>query len=194
MMEDDPEIALPENVDVAVALRCADRCLDVEAGKMCADCQIPDLLPICITEDWVDANIFLSVFSYGGYHPDDMGCDVLRLIQDKTGIVGIIDITWDCGVLYECPATGCIGMLYTASFNIRCGGPIMFESNHLPTVCNCPGDDCWCWIVDGCPSPDLDKWVRASICTAWAGCGDEDQKFKLILAQKRDVFRVPNSD
>ena len=190
MMNDDPEIVVPENIDVAVAEWCSDRCIDVEAGKMCADCQIPDKLPICVTEDYVDQNFILKVFSYGGYKPYDVGCDMLKLTQTKTGIVGWVKITWDQGVEFECPVTGCTGMLYTASFDICGGGPIVFESNHLPTICNCPGDDCWCWKVDGCPSPDLDKWVKASICTAWEGCHKEDQKFTLILAQKR-CFQSP---
>jgi hypothetical protein len=191
---DDSVTIASGNIDVSEAQRALDCCIDVEAGWMKVNYEIPDMLPICITEDYVDDNFALSVKSYGGYAPDLDRVQELYLNQIKTGKGGVLTITWDEGTPCVCPVSGCAGMIYTASFDIKDADVIMIDSNHLPSVCS-SGVDC-AWLCDGCPSPDLDKYVFVSVVTSWEGCHHEDQKFKLILAQIRYFQRplTPNEN
>ncbi len=168
------------NIDVSDAEKALDKDIDTEQGKLYVNYEIPDKLPLCIKEDYVDKNFKLTVTSYGGYVPDLDELQILNIIQKKTGKAGALSISWDDGVELcgECP-----GIKYTASFDIIGGSPIQLDSNHLPKVYTSGVD--WAWLVDGCPSPNLDKWVTIDVVSSWEGCHKPDQKFQLIVAHKR---------
>ena len=158
---------------------CFDVCHDTEAGIMYVDYDIPEVFPLCITEEYIDANFGLKVWSFGGYHPDDMGMNMMTIYQPKTGLGGAVAITWtDCGTVLG--PLGCETVLYVASFDLV-DGPIQIDSNHLPQPVCVEGCDCP-FVLDCPPSPNLNKWVYVTIITSWEGCHDIDQKFKLILA------------
>jgi hypothetical protein len=125
------------------------------------DGYFPDILPICITNDWLTGK-FVTVCVYGGYVPID---GQISLWQPKTDKGGDINIIWGPAVPCDCP---CGAVMYTATFSVD--APIVLDSNHLPDVC-IPG----CEIVDG--PDDLGKWVCASVCTLWTGCDSVDQQF-----------------
>jgi len=164
---------------------CFDVCHDTVPGFMMVDYDIPEVFPLCLTEAYIDANFGLKVFSYGGYHPDLTGVNMMWIGQPKTGLGGAVKITWDCGEPAICPETGCEGMIYTASFDLV-DGPIMLDSNHLPSVVCVEGCDIP-WMLDCPPSPHLNKWVFVTIITSWEGCHDIDQKFQLILAHLVEI-------
>jgi hypothetical protein len=151
---------------------------DVKAGSMEIQYNIPYEFPICITEDFVDMNFGITVWSYGGYHPDDFAGSYMTLYQPKSKKGGLIDITWDDGVAAE--GRPCSTMMYTAFFDIVGGGPIILESNHLPSVITDNAD--YSYLLEPEPTPDLGKWVDVSVFSSWEGCPDPNQKFKLILA------------
>ena len=54
---------------------------DVEAGWMEVWYNIPSQFPICITEDYIDQYFDITVYSYGGYHPDDFGDNYKKRIS-----------------------------------------------------------------------------------------------------------------
>jgi hypothetical protein len=155
---------------------------DVKAGWMEIQYDIPFELPICLTEEYVDQNFQITVWSYGGYHPDDLANNYMALYQPKTGKGGLIEITWDNGMAAE----GCATMIYSASFDIVGGSDIIFDSNHLPSVITNGADQDF--IVEAEPTMNLDKWVDISVFSSWAGCRDPNQEFKLILAQDYNVL------
>ncbi|MHA1886357.1 MAG: hypothetical protein ACW96S_14980 [Promethearchaeota archaeon] len=159
---------------------------DVEPGWMEVQYDIPYEFPICITEDYVDQNFGITVWSYGGYHPDDLGGNYMVLYQPKTGKGGILDITWEES-LEELP---CSTTIFTASFDIVGGGPIILESNHLPQVIT---NADYPFLLEAEPTCNLDKWVHVGVFSSWAGCDDVNQKFKLILVHYHCVLRIPNS-
>ena len=158
---------------------CFDVMHDTEAGVMYVDYDIPEKFPLCITEDWIDANFGLKVYSFGGYHPEDCGYNMLSIYQPKTGMGGAVAISWtEVGTVIG--PKGCVTVLYEASFDLV-DGPIQIDSNHLPNPLMVEGCDCD-FVIDCPPSPNLNKWVFVTIITSWEGCHDMDQKFKLILA------------
>lgn len=164
-----------------------DLCHDVEAGWMEVTYDIPYEFPISITEEYVDQNFDITVRSYGGYHPDDFGGSFMTIYQPKTNMGGILEITWDDGMADTPLST----MKYTASFDIVGGGPIILESNHLPDISTIGAE--YSFILEAEPTPDLGKWVHVGVYSSWEGCHDANQKFKLILAHKNCVLRIPNS-
>jgi hypothetical protein len=158
---------------------CYDVCHDTEAGRLMVSYDIPEVFPLCIDEAYIDANFGLKVWSFGGYHPEDAGMNLMTLYQPKTGLGGAIAITWhDCGTVIG--PLGCETVLYVASFDLV-DGPIQLDSNHLPDPVCVSGCD-FPFVLDCPPSDNLNKWVFVSIITSWEGCHDMDQKFKLILA------------
>lgn len=160
---------------------------DVAAGWVNIDYNIPYEFPICITEEYVDLNFDITVWSYGGYTPDILGINYMVLYQPKTGKGGILDITWDDGV-QKFP---CSAMEYSASFDIIGGEPIVLESNHLPDIIN--DDPDFTFLLEAEPTPDLCKWVHVGVFSSWEGCPDANQKFKLILAHYHCVPRISKS-
>ncbi|MHA2039062.1 MAG: hypothetical protein ACW972_07725 [Promethearchaeota archaeon] len=172
----DPSVS--KNNDVLGAEIASEFCIDTEPGVMFVDYQIPDTLPLCITEDWLDSNLNITVWSYGGYTPDDTRMNSLAIYQPKTKLGGCVEIEWiDLGPR----GPDCVYLGYAADFVLV--DPIQIDSNHLPDV-TFTGNADWNWLCDGIPSPDLDKWVFMSIISSWEGCQRDDQKFKLILAHK----------
>lgn len=153
-----------------------DLCHDVEAGWMEVTYDIPYEFPISITEEYVDQYFDITVRSYGGYHPDDFGGSYLALYQPKTGKGGLIEVTWDEGMI-DMPFST---MKYTASFDIIGENPIILESNHLPDVYTTGAE--YPFILEAEPTPDLGKWVHVGVFSSWEGCHEVNQKFKLILA------------
>jgi len=164
-----------------VAECAADYCIDTEAGFMVVEYVIPDVLPLCITEDYLDSNFGITVLSYGGYHPDGMGG--MSIYQPKTEMGGFVGINWIYVGSFLCdnPDLACYGCYvdaYVADFVLP--DPIQIDSNHLPDVYTYGAD--WATMVDDPASPNLNKWVQLCLCTGWEGCGEPDQKFQLILA------------
>jgi hypothetical protein len=161
---------------------------DVAPGWVKVDYNIPYELPICLTEDYIDQYFDLSVISYGGYTPDDLGINYLVAYQPKTGKGGLIDITWSEGTLMNPSST----MEYSASFDIVGADSILLDSNHLPNVIN--EDPNYTFFVEEVePTPNLCKWVDIGVFSSWKGCPDQNQKFKLILAHYHCVPRIPQS-
>jgi len=172
-----------ETSGLPVAECAADYCIDTEKGVMVVDYNIPDTLPLCITEEYLDNNFDINVFSYGGYHPDPDFMGGMSISQLKTGLGGSVGIQWTYvgQVLCDNPDLACYGCYidqYAADFVLDT--PIQIDSNHVPFVFN-QGVD-WATMIDCPPSFNLNKWVYLCLCTGWEGCGDADQKFQLILA------------
>lgn len=190
-----PEENVSKNNDVPVAELAADFCIDTEPGVMVIDYVIPETLPLCITEDYLNENINITVYSYGGYNPDEQSLNMLSIYQPKTELGGVVSIVWvNAGtIICDNPSYSCYGceiIKYEASFVLD--EPIQIDSNHLPEVYS-EGADCM-WLCDGCgPSDDLNKWVFIGVVSSWEGCCEPDQKFKLILAQKSCFLGGPNS-
>ena len=171
----------PNNSSVPVAEIAADLSIDTETGWMIVNYDIPDVLPLCITEEYLDSNFAITVATYGGYSPDGWG--ILAIDQPKTGITGGVGINWVYAGSFVCTDTtldcyGCLVDVYVADFVLP--EPILLDSNHLPNVAVLGAD--WATMVDD-PTCTLNKWVNLAILSTWKGCEDPDQKFQLILAQ-----------
>jgi hypothetical protein len=186
--------SVSKNNDVSVAECAADFCIDTEPGIMVVDYTIPDTLPLCITEDYIDSNFDITVLSYGGYHPEEGGLNYMNLMQPKTGLGGCVGIDWVYLGSFLCDnpdfvCYGCYVDLYAADFILA--DPIQIDSNHLPVVFTQGAD--WDTLCDGLPSDYLNKWVHLCLSTSWEGCHENDQKFKLILAHKNYFSEIPSS-
>ncbi|MFX1387117.1 MAG: hypothetical protein ACFE9M_07885 [Promethearchaeota archaeon] len=187
-------IPVSDNSNVLVAEIASEFCVDTEPGFMVVVYDIPDTLPLCITEEYLDLNFGITVMSYGGYHPEDGGMNVLGIAQPKTNIFGCVLIEWIYVGSFECmdpamPCYGCMVDVYVADF-VLCE-PIQLDSNHLPDVYTFGAD--WATLCDGIPSEPLNKWVHLSFISSWEGCHEYDQKFKLILAHKSYFSEIPTS-
>ena len=172
---------IPENPIVSIAEGANDYWIDTVPGVMFVNYNIPEVLPLCLSEEYINANFDITVVSYGGYHPDDAGVNEMYICQPKTEMGGIVMIDWDETSFIcqdpEKPCYGCEVYKYEAVFTLP-DGPIQLDSNHLPTII-ADGADCE-WWCDGTPSPNLNKWVCVSVVTSWEGCHEIDQKFTLI--------------
>ncbi|MHA1914498.1 MAG: hypothetical protein ACW990_00955 [Promethearchaeota archaeon] len=187
------ELSVSKNSDVLEAELAADFCVDTEPGVMLINYEIPEVLPLCIDEAFLDSNINITVWSYGGYTPDELSMNALAIYQPKTGKGGCVEIDWIPGNNFVCtnPAWICYGCEveeWIADFVLV--DPIQIDSNHLPDVITIGAD--WDTICDGVPSDDLDKWVHLGFVSSWEGCEREDQKFKLILAHKSCFSENPH--
>lgn len=176
-----------ENKDVSVADLAADYCIDTEAGFMVINYDIPDVLPLCITEAYLDSNFAITTMTYGGYHPD--GLSFMALNQPKTELGGLVGISWVYVGSFLCDnpdmvCYGCMVDVYTADFVLP--EPIQVDSNHLPAVYSYGAD--WDTMIDNPISCHLDKWVHLAIVSNWEGCESADQKFQLILAHLYFIF------
>lgn len=165
--------------DVLVTERCELGFMDTEPGFLAVcDANLPcDPLPLCITNDYL-SQFSLTVCSYGGYEPLN---GWVRLFQQKTtgAFEGQIDMTWTDMGQDICPITGCIVDVYLATFTVA--APIMLDSNHPPAgIC---GDADLCFIPEWAPD-ELGKKVYVVLQTDWTGCGEPDQKFRVIPAHK----------
>ncbi|MFX1451882.1 MAG: hypothetical protein ACFFCM_13635 [Promethearchaeota archaeon] len=188
------KFSVSKNNDVSVAECAADFCIDTEPGVMVVSYTIPDVLPLCITEEYIDSNFDITVASYGGYHPDEQGMNYMNIMQPKTGLGGCVGIEWVYLGSFLCDnpdmiCYGCYVDVYAADFVLA--DPIQIDSNHLPVVFTQGAD--WDTICDGLPSDNLNKWVFVCLSTAWEGCHENDQKFKLILAHKNYFPEIPSS-
>ena len=188
------ELSVSKNSDVLVAEIAADFCIDTDPGGMIVTYLIPDTLPLCITEDYLDSNFAITVWSYGGYHPEDGGMNAMSIMQQKTGLGGCVEILWEYSHSFVCdvpaaPCYGCLIDVYVADFVLQ--DPIQIDSNHLPNVIMQGAD--WTTLCDGVPSDNLNKWVHLALITSWEGCQEYDQKFKLILAHKNYFLETPSS-
>jgi hypothetical protein len=150
---------------------------DVEPGMICLDdTNIPDVLPICITNDWL-ADKYVTLCVYGGYEPIS---GQITLSQEGE-VVGVVDvIAWTP----EATACPCGAVLWTATLGVD--APIVLDSNHLP-IMDIPG----CGPAVG--DDPLGKWVTADISMLWCGCSEVDQQFVIIPAHKSFVPESPNS-
>ena len=194
------ENSVSKNNDVPEAELAADWCIDTVPGLMTVKYVIPDELPLCITEEYLDSNLKIIVKTYGGYHPEDGGINALSIWQPKTGLGGLVGIDWinKGPIPYDsdpnCPQLETIGDceldVFWADFVLL--EPIQVDSNHLPEVL-VYGDADWTTLCDGTPSDNLDKWVFMSFVSSWEGCEEYDQKFKLILAHKNYFSKAPTS-
>lgn len=161
---------------------------DVAPGWIKVDYNIPYELPITLTEDYIDENFDITVWSYGGYTPDDLGINYMVVYQPKTRKGGLIDITWSDPT----PLNPCCAVEYSASFDIHEADYILLESNHLPDVIN--EDPDYTFVLEEVePTPNLCKWVDIAVFSSWEGCPRPNQKFKLILAHYHYVLRTPQS-
>ncbi|MFX1499746.1 MAG: hypothetical protein ACFFDH_02135 [Promethearchaeota archaeon] len=184
--------SVSKNNDVLVAECACDYCIDTEPGFMIAIYDIPDTLPLCITEEYLDSNLGITVYSYGGYHPDESGLNALLINQPKTGLGGCVEIDWIYVGSFVCdnPDMACYGCLvdvWVADFVLD--EPIQIDSNHLPDLYTYGAD--WSTICDG--QDNLNKWVYLCMVTSWEGCDEPDQKFQLILAHKNSFSEIPSS-
>ena len=179
MGQNSPEIVIPENHDVFEAYSIPDIEMDTEKGEITIidDTHLPKVLPLCITDEWL-SQWWVEIKVTGGYDPLDGDIDLSTI---KCGDVGSIDIDFK-HIRHE----PCYADYYNVTFDLPCGaGPIELESNQ--------------WPVDAdpivCGNPTIPgKKVLLEFMTWWQGCGNRDQKFKLILTHKSDVFRVPSSE
>jgi len=181
-----------KNKDVLVADLAADYCIDTEAGFMVINYDIPDVLPLCITEDYLDSNFAITTMTYGGYHAD--GMSFMAINQPKTGLGGLVGIEWIYVGSFICddPAMVCFECevdLYTADFVLP--EPIQVDSNNLPAVFSYGAD--WSTMIDDPVSDNLNKWVYLAILSNWEGCDQGDQKFQLILAHLYYFLEFPTS-
>jgi hypothetical protein len=188
------EINIPivEKNGVSVAEITCDYCIDTEPGFMVMVYDIPDVLPICITEEYLDSNFGITALTYGGYHPDGMG--IMCIDQPKTGKGGCVGINWIYVGSFVCddPGMVCYGCLvdvWVADFVLP--DPIQLDSNHVPDVYSYGTD--WATMIDDPPSPYLNKWVYLCILSGWKGCDEPDQKFQLILAHISYFSEFPTS-
>jgi hypothetical protein len=182
------------NKGLPIAECASDYCIDTQAGIMVVEYNIPDCLPLCITQDYLNNNFGITVYSYGGYHPDPDAFGGMCIYQPKTGLGGFVGITWSEPTIVACdnpdlPCYGCDVYVYNAVFTLN--DPIQIDSNHLPTVYTSGAD--WTTLCDGVPSGNLNKFVNLALCTGWEGCDKQDQKFQLILAQICYFWRPPTS-
>ena len=192
------ELTVSKNNDVPEAELAADWCIDTVPGLITVKYEIPDELPLCITEEYLDSNLKIIVKTYGGYEPEDGGLNSLFIWQPKTKKGGLVGIDWiDKGPIpYDsdpiCPplSGACELDVFWADFVLL--EPIQVDSNHLPEVL-VYGDADWTTLCDGTPSDNLDKWVFMSFVSSWEGCDEYDQKFKLILAHKNYFSESPTS-
>lgn len=186
------ELSILKNMRVSVAELTADYCIDTEPGFMVVQYDIPDVLPLCITEDYLDSNFAITALTYGGYHPDGFG--FLAINQPKTGLGGIVGINWVYVGSFVCDnpdmvCYGCLVDVYVADFVLP--DPIQIDSNHLPAVYSYGAD--WYTMIDDPVSCNLNKWVNLAIISSWEGCDEPDQKFQLILAHLRCFLEFPTS-
>jgi len=175
MMGQQPsEIAIPETYDVLGAQ--SDCCImDTEQGTIDLHCyRLPDVLPLCITQAWLD-QWYVCLAVTGGYEPVD---GMISLCQ-KGEAAGQIEIIWDNWDSFPC------GEYWRARFVLPDGvGCIELDSNQWPAGANplVPAD-----TIPG-------KEVILNWCTLWKGCDQREQMFTLIQTHKSDVFRVPSSE
>ncbi|TFG07060.1 MAG: hypothetical protein EU539_05950 [Promethearchaeota archaeon] len=158
--------------------------LDVEPGKIIAcDTNIPEELPVCITNSWL-ADKYITLCVYGGYEPID---GQITLLQDKTGKGGDIDITWTSEET-DCP---CGAVMWTAHLSVA--DEIVLDANAVPDAVLGPdGEPIPGVYIDG--PDDLGKWVSVSASSLWQGCTEADQQFVLIPAHKSFVPEFPTLD
>lgn len=180
------EFSVSINNDVLEAELASEFCIDTDPGALIVEYEIPDTLPLCISEEYLDSNLNITVLSFGGYSPDDTMMNSLAIAQTKTGKGGCVEIIWDNIGSFVCPnqespCYDCRVEVWVADYVLV--DPIQIESNHLPVI-TYTGDADWNWMCDVIPSDDLNKWVYISIVSSWEGCHQNDQKFKLILAHK----------
>ena len=174
-------LVMPGTCDVSVTERCNLGFMDTPPGFICVcDANLPcDELPLCITQEYLD-QFSITVCSYGGYEPLS---GWVRLFQQKTTGMweGQIDITWTYQGECLCPITQCICDKYMATFSLHNDEVIMLDSNHPPAeIC---GDDDLCFIPEWAPE-SLGKEVYVVLQSDWTGCGEPDQKFRVIPAHK----------
>lgn len=179
--------------DVSVPQKCVKYDIDVEAGWIAVPhCDIPDLLPLCVTQ--ADLDLWSMIFATcGGYEPDG---GTAQLIQ-KDGCHGNININFvevqlpaedHCNLDCDC----CEVKYYKAIFTLA-DGPICLDANHLPTqpeVDELGGFDTNCWITTG-PDKTLQKEVDFVMWQDWKGCEEPDQSFEVILAHKSCIENLP---
>lgn len=186
------ELSILKNKEVSVAEMTADYCIDTEPGFMVVQYDIPDVLPLCITEEYLDSNFAITAMTYGGYHPDGYG--FLAIDQPKTGLGGIVGISWVYIGSFVCEdpdmvCYGCLVDVFVADFILP--DPIQIDSNHIPDVYSYGTD--WNTMIDEPESCNLNKWVNLAILSSWEGCTEPDQKFQLILAHIRYFLEFPTS-
>jgi hypothetical protein len=177
---------------VSVAEITCDYCIDTEPGFMVMVYDIPDVLPLCITEEYLDSNFGITALTYGGYHPD--GYSIMCIDQPKTGKGGCVGIEWIYVGSFLCddPDMVCYGCwvdVWVADFILP--DPIQIDSNHVPDVYSYGTD--WATMIDDPPSYNLNKWVYLCILSSWKGCDEPDQKFQLILAHLSYFTEIPTS-
>ena len=186
---DDPMKIVMDNFDLAEtaqpqtlqSLREIDFVMESESGcwgPLCTevgtievvDYNIPELLPLCIDEEYL-REWYVDVLVYGGYNPWDYGgyIDVWQKGEYK----GRIDIMWTWMAKGEC----CAYDYWRATFYTD---QICLESNQYPDVApwdiNYPEDQ---RTIPG-------KCVYFDIMTYWTGCvpGEEpSQDFTIIQSQ-----------
>ena len=159
-----PELeSLEDDIPEFVAERGCE-CYDTEKGTIeVIRNNIPDMLPLCLTQDILDTwTVVVKV--KGGYDPID---GEITLCQ-KGEYKGTIDVDWK-HVGHE----PCYYDYWEASFTLVDGEPIELDSNQWP--------DGAIPLVDNPTIPG--KKVLACWCTLWKGCDDEDQMFRLIQTQ-----------
>ncbi|MBY9014883.1 MAG: hypothetical protein KGD68_04255 [Candidatus Lokiarchaeota archaeon] len=186
------DLSILKNEEVLVAELTADYSIDTESGFMIVNYDIPDVLPLCITEYYLDSNFAITTMTYGGYVPDGFG--YLGINQPKTGKGGLVAIEWVYVGSFVCEnpdlvCYGCLVDIFSADFILP--DPIQIDSNHIPDVFSYGAD--WYTMIDDPVSCDLDKWVNLAILSSWKGCDDPDQKFQLILAHLIYFLEFPIS-
>ncbi len=125
---------------------------------------IPDPLPLCITNDML-ANWYLSVYVYGGYVPTGGYIALSQKGEDK----GTVYIQWAYDGKGEC----CAYDYWKATFHLM--EDICLDSDQYPDG----------YYLDGyIPG----KMVDFNWCTDWTGCPEPEQAFTIIHSHSYQTF------
>lgn len=178
---------------VTVAQGMAVNDVDTEEGYIVGIGELlPDWsegVPLCIT-DTLLAPYWVTVEVYGGYEPYNLFngwyIDVFQDTDDDKltkEFIGRINL-----IVREVPGLpDCCYTVYEITFDVvpEC---INIESNYHPVF-----PDGWVLTPNDAFTTDLNKKVDFVLNTHWFGCGEDYQRFELILSQKIVFPESPNS-
>ncbi len=167
------------NNEVPFAECAVDSGIDTGWGHIHIGYDIPDILPLTITEDYLDNNFAITAVVFGGFIPD--GYSALAIIQANTSIERGVLIEWiyvGTGILDEPtnPYHGYAYNMYVADFILT--DPIILELNTVPTISSA-GIDLQTYCPNS-PLPDgLDRSVTVGVVSNWKAVDGVDQQFQI---------------
>ena len=153
---------------------------------------LPDKVDtLCIDDEWLK-QYYVTVYSYGGYHPSYEYSDCYHYIKvyQKNGAYyqGKIKISWqDVTSYYEEEKVCCAEKWWNATFSVHpsdADGKICLDAQNWPDL----GDFTLTkWPEVGCSSKIPGKKVEFRLHTDWAGCPYRNQHFTIISV--RDSYQ-----